>query len=561
MYKLFLCLRYLRSRIIAYFAVLAVALCVAMMLIVISVMNGFLDKIEQAAKGLFGDVVIESGSVSGFGRYDEFIAEMKQKVPQVEAACPFILTFGMLRVPDTDYRQIVQIAGVRLPDQASVTRFADGLQFQQGAAEPSFDPDFGLLLKNLRAETARTRDILHRETQGRSPGQPVPEEQAELTRRLWSAIDFQTAGAGRLESGREAQGPLRELYRRLQEAEASAAGQRGEQVEEIERQLDELREEVDVMDPANRVILGLGIPGLSFRTEKGETIRYIVPGQNVVLSLLPLGRGSFSSGDITPSNARLTIVDDCRTDVFSIDSEMTYLPFETLQKLNNMDAEYAADGGELVRPARCSQIHVKVRPEFAHDAKLLDVAGRVNTLWLDFERRYPDAATTEVTAQTWRQRQARMIAPIQQQRTLVVTMFGIISLVSVVLIFVIFYTIVVQKTREIGVLKAIGGSSWGVAQVFLGYGAMIGLVGSVIGCVGGYYFVRYINPIQDALDAWLGFRVWSREWHLFEKIPNTVEPLPALLITIGAVLAGLVGALIPAWRAARMQPVEALRYE
>ncbi len=52
MYKLFLCLRYLRSRSIAYFAMMAVALCVAMMLIVVSVMNGFLHKIEQAAKAL-----------------------------------------------------------------------------------------------------------------------------------------------------------------------------------------------------------------------------------------------------------------------------------------------------------------------------------------------------------------------------------------------------------------------------------------------------------------------------------------------------------------------------
>ena len=72
MYKLFLCLRYLRSRVIAYFAVLAVALCVAMMLIVISVMNGFLDKIERAAKGLFGPVV-HPGKIEGdqTGKYSK----------------------------------------------------------------------------------------------------------------------------------------------------------------------------------------------------------------------------------------------------------------------------------------------------------------------------------------------------------------------------------------------------------------------------------------------------------------------------------------------------------
>jgi lipoprotein-releasing system permease protein len=167
----------------------------------------------------------------------------------------------------------------------------------------------------------------------------------------------------------------------------------------------------------------------------------------------------------------------------------------------------------------------------------------------------------DVSVETWRQRQAKVIAPIQQQRTLVVIMFGIISMVSVVLIFVIFYTIVVQKTRDIGVMKAVGASDGGVALIFLTYGAAIGLVGSILGCIGGYYFVRYINPIQDALDTWFGFRVWSREWFLFEEIPNQVAPTTALAIAIGAIAAGLAGAIIPAVRAARMQPVEALRYE
>ena len=77
MYKLFLCLRYLRKLVMAYFAVLCVALCVAMMLIVVSVMNGFLDKIERAAKGLFGDVIVSAPGSSGLARYDEFIAEVE----------------------------------------------------------------------------------------------------------------------------------------------------------------------------------------------------------------------------------------------------------------------------------------------------------------------------------------------------------------------------------------------------------------------------------------------------------------------------------------------------
>ena len=76
MYKLFLCLRYLRRRYLALIGVVSVALCVFMMLVAVSVMDGFLRKVELAAKGLFGDIIIDGTTLSGIGRYDEFIAEL-----------------------------------------------------------------------------------------------------------------------------------------------------------------------------------------------------------------------------------------------------------------------------------------------------------------------------------------------------------------------------------------------------------------------------------------------------------------------------------------------------
>jgi lipoprotein-releasing system permease protein len=121
--------------------------------------------------------------------------------------------------------------------------------------------------------------------------------------------------------------------------------------------------------------------------------------------------------------------------------------------------------------------------------------------------------------------------------------------------------IVFQKTKDIGVLKAIGAGSGGVAQIFLMYGAAVGLVGSLFGTIIGAVFVRNINPIQDWLAEHFGFRVWTREWFLFDKIPNDVDWTAAAWTVVAAIASGLVGAMIPAIRAARMQPVEALRYE
>ena len=153
------------------------------------------------------------------------------------------------------------------------------------------------------------------------------------------------------------------------------------------------------------------------------------------------------------------------------------------------------------------------------------------------------------------------IGPIRQQRTLVALMFGVISTVAVLLIFAIFYMIVMQKIRDIGVIRAVGGSSSGVAQIFLGFGAATGLIGSIVGVAAGWWFVHNINTIHAWIGQATGFQVWNPETYLFDEIPNQVDPAVALAIVIWAIFSGLIGALIPAVRAGIMEPAEAVRYE
>ena len=562
MYKLFLCLRYLRRRVIAYFAVLAVALCVAMVLIVASVMDGFLRKMEQAAKGLYGDVVVQAASLGGLARYDEFIAEAKRRVPGVEAASPFIGTFGILQVPHTEYRRGVQVVGIRLPERVDVTDFEKGLWAQAGRARPDFDPPVRLLLARLNEHINLTREIKRREQSRIDEGADVTSDDHLLIRRLDTALALQRRAMVTLLEASRHQKEMAELSAEIDAIRQKVGDKPDATLDALEDRLAELAKLTGYRSPRYRMILGLGIPALSFRTEQGETVRLIAPGHRVVLTLLPLG-GSASLTETTPNTRSFTVVDDCRTDVASIDSEIVYMPLSTLQVLYGMGTEYRADDPtKVVKPPRCTMIHIKVRDEFAtSEGQLREVAREIRGVWADFHAAHPDAAGGSVDVQTWRQIQAKYIAPIEKQRTLVVLILGIISVVAVVLIFVIFYMIVMQKTRDIGVLKAVGASNFGVAGIFLGYGAAVGLVGSIIGTVGGFYFVRYINPIQDALDRWMGFRVWTKDVFLFEKIPNQVEATTAIWIVICAIVAGLAGALLPAIRAARMQPVEALRYE
>ncbi|MHC4715628.1 MAG: ABC transporter permease [Planctomycetota bacterium] len=666
MYKLFLCLKYLRRRYLAIIAVLAVALCVFMVLVTVSVMDGFLRQVQLAAKGLYGDIVVESTSLSGIGRYDEFISRLtgeyhldagfvagkredgqvvyrveaplahvealnrrpglsrarvlKVEQPRtyparaalfrngrkaaeltgpltlttdrmlefapeglsggegagpqtrlgalyvkvgepmdgIEAVTPAIYTYGLLRI-EKSFTTMVRISGIRLPERLAVTDFEDGLFVQAGQNDANFDPSLELVRRRLDEHAEMIADALQRETQ-----RPQGRRDAKMIGDLRNALMNVEGRIASIENAVAERKLIEQLQLRLRLEEAKPESRRDKKlIAELNKQIGIFTksQQSQFLSPADRVILGLGIAGLSFRTPEGEAVRLSVPGRHVLLSLLPMGRGRFTK-NITPATWTFVVADDAKTGVYHFDSKTVYVPFDNLQRLAAMDERGRIDDPADVDPARCSQIQIKVRPEFATRSRLSDVAEDIEEAWADFEATHGyQAASSRVIVQTWREKLAKFIGPIQKQRSLVALMFGIISLVAVLLVFAIFYMIVMQKIRDIGIIRAVGGSGGGIAQIFLAYGAVTGLVGSLLGLLGGWLFVRYINEIEDVLYLLSGERVWDREVFLFDKIPNEVDPRVMAVIAAWAMASGLVGALIPAIWAATMRPAEAVRYE
>ena len=128
-------------------------------------------------------------------------------------------------------------------------------------------------------------------------------------------------------------------------------------------------------------------------------------------------------------------------------------------------------------------------------------------------------------------------------------------------ILAIFFMIVVEKTRDVGILKALGASRGGIMGIFLAYGLSLGLVGSGVGLVLGLLFVRYINEIADVLGRLMGHQVFDPSVYYFFKIPAIIDPLTVTWIVFGALAIAVAAAVFPARRAAALHPVEALRYE
>jgi lipoprotein-releasing system permease protein len=107
----------------------------------------------------------------------------------------------------------------------------------------------------------------------------------------------------------------------------------------------------------------------------------------------------------------------------------------------------------------------------------------------------------------------------------------------------------------------VGAGRAGIAAVWLAYGAAIGLLGSVFGGVLAFLIVDNINAIHDWMGESLGLYVWDPSVYVFKRIPSEIDPTHATLVLLGGVLSCLIGALVPALRAAWMDPVRALRFE
>ena len=165
------------------------------------------------------------------------------------------------------------------------------------------------------------------------------------------------------------------------------------------------------------------------------------------------------------------------------------------------------------------------------------------------------------SVQTWEQKQGPLLAAVEVESAILNVLLFLIIAVAGFGILAIFYMIVVEKTRDIGILKALGASSRGVMSVFLSYGLALGIVGSGVGVIVGLLFVKYINTIETVITVLTGRPVFDERIYYFPEIPTQVNPWTVCWVAFGAMAIAVLASILPARRASRLHPVEALRYE
>ncbi len=319
------------------------------------------------------------------------------------------------------------------------------------------------------------------------------------------------------------------------------------------------------------------MPAVSVRQSNGEYAAVPVPvaDYTVSVNLLPSEAAS-SKLDVVART--FTVVNEFKTGIYELDSKVGLVRLDYLQRFLRMDQSDIIDprAGETIigpdgrptivpatvigtNPARVTTISVRGKPGIP----LESIRDAVKSTYAAFADRHPGAVpdASQIKILTWRDKKATLVAAVEKEIVMVVMVMGVISVTVSFLILAIFWAIVREKTKDIGILRAIGASRAGVMGVWLAYALIIGIIGSVLGGILAHIAVWNINPIHDWLGVNLGITIWSPEIYYISKIPNVVEPWRAAVVMASGVFFSVLGALIPSVRAAYMDPVKALRFE
>ncbi|MBI4601952.1 MAG: ABC transporter permease [Planctomycetes bacterium] len=450
----FIARKYLFSRVIAFAALVVVASSVALLIVIVSVMEGFRSELQGRIRSTSSDLKVEGTRYIGL-REPEAVAEIVSRVAGVRSAEPYVETLVLFRNEGVLGGEELEHRFLRVVD---VDR------------------------------ELRERELAEWIRAGRNPEIPIPspEDPRDLFRPEWL-----------------------KLVRRLRRAAAEKPAEKPLEV-----------------PPA--ILVGAE----AFR-------RYVLPGDTVQLT-------AFSPSTQTPRTGEFTVAGYFKTGIYELDSLGLILDRAAARGFLGL---VLPDGRETA-----SGLRIEVEPGRSSEEGLREVQEAVRAA-LD------QAGVPFVRVLTWRDEKSSLLDAVRTEKFLMSFILGVIILFSGLMMFIILTLLVVEKTRDLGVLQSLGVTPRGIQAIFVRIGAALCLGGTAIGVAYGLGFAFGVNTIQRWITLLTGLEVFPRNVYYLDRIPVRFEVLDLALIIAPTVLVSFLGAQIPALRAARKDPVVALRYE
>jgi lipoprotein-releasing system permease protein len=272
--------------------------------------------------------------------------------------------------------------------------------------------------------------------------------------------------------------------------------------------------------PLPGVVIGKELAG-HLNLYLGDTVNVISPLGNIT----PLG--------MIPKMKRYRVAGIFNTGMFEYDSTLAYVALGEAQSFLGM--------GDTV-----TGIQLKVADVY----KTGDIVRKINR---DIGFPY--------YARDWMQMNKNILFALKTEKMVMFIILTLIVLVAAFGIASTLFMVVMEKTKDIAILKSMGATGRSIMRIFVLEGLIIGVTGTLVGVMGGLLVALNLEPIVGFVQRVTGFELFSKDVYYLDRFPSLVIPGDVLLISVTAVIISFLATLYPSWQASRMAPAEALRYE